>query len=161
MQKEKPLIIQETMSACFRKNCMSGVREWHTVTVASIDWRICATGMPTIFDLLRGTIDNPYETLAPGLHLQNTTVAQVRRAVKPTGRGLHIRLRIPRASPAPQLSCRPLGRCCVGSARCIQPEYTAPQESRFQEVTEQLMTLDRLVAGVATVCVRSSLFALT
>ena len=37
-----------TMSA--RRTCarMSAVREWHTVTVASIDCSICATGIPTM-----------------------------------------------------------------------------------------------------------------
>lgn len=30
---------------------MSFVREWQTVTVASMDCRICDTGMPTMLDL--------------------------------------------------------------------------------------------------------------
>mmetsp|Transcript_105162 Transcript_105162/g.282587 ORF Transcript_105162/g.282587 Transcript_105162/m.282587 type:complete len:270 (+) Transcript_105162:230-1039(+) len=40
-----------TMSASRMKDTMSFVREWHTVTVASMDCRSCDTGMPTMLDL--------------------------------------------------------------------------------------------------------------
>mmetsp|Transcript_11886 Transcript_11886/g.31409 ORF Transcript_11886/g.31409 Transcript_11886/m.31409 type:complete len:222 (+) Transcript_11886:103-768(+) len=40
-----------TMSASCTMAFMSSVREWQTVTVASMDWSSDATGMPTMLDL--------------------------------------------------------------------------------------------------------------